>query len=79
MRKRNIRIQFWLNKKEAEVLHKRVKRSGLSRGSVSSSFGKRIHPQGCTAAGLLCHDAGIAEGRSQFRADCQGSPFEQCD
>ena len=31
MRKRNIRIQFWLNKKEAEVLHKRVKRSGLSR------------------------------------------------
>lgn len=31
MRRRNIRIQFWLNKKEAEVLHKRVKRSGLSR------------------------------------------------
>lgn len=31
MRRRNIRIQFWLNKREAEVLHKRVKRSGLSR------------------------------------------------
>lgn len=31
MRKRNIRIQFWLNKKEADELHKRVKRSGLSR------------------------------------------------
>jgi len=31
MRKRNIRIQFWLNKKETEALDKRVKRSGLSR------------------------------------------------
>lgn len=31
MRKRNIRIQFWLDKKEAEVLDKKVRRSGLSR------------------------------------------------
>ncbi len=31
MRKRNVRIQFWLNKKETEALDKRVKRSGLSR------------------------------------------------
>ncbi len=31
MRKRNVRIQFWLNKKDTEALDKRVKRSGLSR------------------------------------------------
>ena len=31
MRKRNVHIQFWLDKKEAEVFNKRVKRSGLSR------------------------------------------------
>ena len=31
MRKRNVHIQIWLDKKEAEALAKRVKRSGLSR------------------------------------------------
>jgi len=31
MRKRNVHIQFWLDKKEAEALNKMVKRSGLSR------------------------------------------------
>ena len=31
MRKRTIRIQFWLNKKEAELLDKKVKRCGLTR------------------------------------------------
>lgn len=31
MRKRNIRVQLWLNKKEAEMLDKRVRRSSLSR------------------------------------------------
>ena len=31
MRNRNIHIQFWLNKKEAEVFDKRVKKSGISR------------------------------------------------
>lgn len=31
MRKRNVHIQFWLDKKEAEKLEKRVRRSGLSR------------------------------------------------
>ena len=31
MRKRNVHIQFWLDKKEAEVFNKRIKRSGLSR------------------------------------------------
>lgn len=29
MRKRNIRIQFWLDKKEAEAFQKKVRRSGL--------------------------------------------------
>lgn len=31
MRNRNVHIQFWLNRKEAEALDKKVKRSGLSR------------------------------------------------
>lgn len=31
MRKRNVHIQFWLDKKEAETFAKKVKRSGLSR------------------------------------------------
>ena len=31
MRKRNIRVQLWLNRKESETLDKKVKRSGLSR------------------------------------------------
>lgn len=31
MRKRNIRVQLWLNRKETETLDKKVKRSGLSR------------------------------------------------
>ena len=30
MRKRNVHIQFWLDRKEAEILNKKVKRSGLS-------------------------------------------------
>jgi hypothetical protein len=33
MRKRNVRIQFWLDKKETESFDKKVKRSGLSRES----------------------------------------------
>lgn len=31
MRKRNIRVQLWLNRKEIETLDKKVRRSGLSR------------------------------------------------
>lgn len=31
MRKRNVHIQFWLDKKEATAFDKRVKHSGLSR------------------------------------------------
>lgn len=31
MRKRNVHIQFWLDKKEAEIFNKKVRKSGLSR------------------------------------------------
>ena len=31
MRKRNVHIQFWLDKKEAEAFQKKVTKSGLSR------------------------------------------------
>ena len=33
MRKRNVHVQFWLDKKEAEAFNKPVKRSGLSRAA----------------------------------------------
>lgn len=31
MRKRNVHIQFWLDRKEADAFDKKVRRSGLSR------------------------------------------------
>lgn len=38
MRKRNVHIQFWLNRKEAEALDKKVRRSGLSREAYALLF-----------------------------------------
>ena len=48
MRKRNVHIQFWLDKKEAETLRKRVKRSGLFfSGKILSSWMPSHRKQGC--------------------------------
>ena len=59
MRKRNVAILFRLNKKEAEALDKKVKRSGLNREAylrqLISGGSKR-----CTATRLLFYDAGAA-------------------
>ena len=38
MRKRNVHVQFWLDKKEAEAFNKKVKRSGLSREAYPVSY-----------------------------------------
>ncbi len=45
MRKRNVRIQFWLDKKEAEALQKRVKKSGLSREAYLRHLVNGLIPQ----------------------------------
>ena len=37
MRKRNVHVQFWLDKKEAEAFNKKVKRSGLSLSLIHIS------------------------------------------
>lgn len=41
MRKRNVPIMFRLNRKEAEALDKRVKRSGLNREAYVRNYAER--------------------------------------
>jgi hypothetical protein len=45
MRKRNIRIQLWLHKKEAEHLAKLVKRSGLTQSTYLRHLINGVVPQ----------------------------------
>lgn len=45
MRKRNVRIQFWLDKKEAETLQNKVKRSGISREAYLRHLVNGLVPQ----------------------------------
>ena len=45
MRKRNVHIQFWLDKKEAEAFQKRVRKSGLSREAYLRHLVNGLEPQ----------------------------------
>ena len=45
MRKRNVHVQFWLDKKEAEAFSKKVKRSGLSREAYLRHLVNGLVPQ----------------------------------
>ena len=45
MRNRNVHIQFWLNKKEAQALDKLVKKSGLSREAYLRHLISGVVPQ----------------------------------
>ena len=45
MRNRNVHIQFWLNKKEAQTLDKLVKKSGLSREAYLRHIINGVVPQ----------------------------------
>lgn len=45
MRKRNIHIQFWLDRKEAEAFNKKVRRSGLSREAYLRHLINGLVPQ----------------------------------
>ena len=45
MRKRNVHIQFWLDKKEAKAFQKKVKRSGLSREAYLRHLVNGLEPQ----------------------------------
>ena len=46
MRKRNVAILFRLNKKEAEVLDKKVKKSGLNREAYLRQLISGVVPRG---------------------------------
>ncbi len=46
MRKRNVHIQFWLDRKEAEHLEKLVKKSGLGREAYLRQLIKGAYPAG---------------------------------
>lgn len=45
MRKRNVHIQFWLDKKETEAFQKKVKKSGLSREAYLRHLVNGLAPQ----------------------------------
>ena len=45
MRKRNVHIQFWLDKKEAEAFQKKVKKSGLPRETYLRHLVNGLEPQ----------------------------------
>lgn len=45
MRNRNVHIQFWLNKKEAQTLNKLVKKSGMSREAYLRHLINGVVPQ----------------------------------
>ena len=45
MRKRNVHIQFWLDKKEAETLRKKAKHSGLSSAAYVRHLINGVVPQ----------------------------------
>jgi hypothetical protein len=45
MRNRNVHIQFWLNKKEAQAFDKLVKKSGLSREAYLRHLINGVVPQ----------------------------------
>lgn len=45
MRKRNVHIQFWLDKKEAESLKKKAKRSGISSAAYVRHLINGVVPQ----------------------------------
>ena len=53
MRKRNVHVQFWLDKKEAEAFNKKVKRSGLSREAYLRHLVNGLVPQDAPPPALV--------------------------
>lgn len=69
MRKRNIRIQFWLDRKEKELLDKRVKRSGLSREAFLRHLVNGFQPKDAPTAdyyGMMRELHGIGRNLNQI-------------
>ena len=69
MRKRNVHVQFWLDKKEAEAFNKKVKRSGLSREELLRSLirGVELRARPCEHhADLLHKAAGLCNNANQL-------------
>ena len=72
MRKRNVAILFRLNKKEAEVLDKKVKKSGLNREAYLRQL----------ISGVVPRDAPPPDYYSMMRelkSDCTESTCVKCD
>ena len=75
MRKRNVHVQFWLDKKEAEAFNKKVKRSGLSREAYLRHLVNGLVPQDAPPpAYLFPLHAGAARRGQQPKPDRPESP-----
>ncbi len=74
MGKRNIEIKVRLNRKEAELLNKRVKKSRLSREAYLRHLINGLVPPGRAAPGVLRFYAGAARHWEQLKPDRPESP-----
>jgi len=77
MRDRNIHIQCWLNKKEAEHLQKMVKRSGLTREAylrqlINGLVPRDLPPPDYFSMMQALYDVGAALGRIAQKAHALG-------
>ena len=77
MRKRNIAILFRLNRKEAEALDKRVKKSGLSREAYLRQLINGLVPRNAPPPDY--YDAGTPPNREQLKSDRAESPCAERD
>ena len=79
--KRNIEIKVRLNRKEADQLCKRVKRSRLSREAYLRHLINDMVPQEAPPSRLLCHDAAYRQFETAVKeiteAVVQPKPMEQ--
>ena len=78
MRKRNVPILFRLNKKEAELLDKRVKTLRPDPRGLPAAPGGGLCPEGSPAAGLLRYDAGALWDRAELKPDRTEGAYPGC-
>ena len=73
MRKRNVHIQFWLDKKEAEAFQKKVKKSGLSREAYLRHLVNGLEPQDAPPPDYYA----MMRDRQQPQSDCRKSSYSE--
>ena len=80
MRKRNIAILFRLNRKEAEALDKRVKKSGLNREAYLRQLINGLVPRNAPPPDYYSMIRELHQiGRQQPEPDRAESPCAECD